>query len=74
VQNLEGFNGDVEIEAAFSSGFIDLLADVLVGACTDHLRKLVVLVGGERRERGLRARFAVCFHSVGSWLKRVKKG
>ena len=74
MQHLEGFDGDVQIEAAFGSGFIDLLADILVGAFTDHFRELVVLVGGERRERGLRAGFAVGFHSVGSWLKEVKKG
>ena len=74
MQHLEGFDGDVEIEAAFGTGFVDLLADVLVGARTDHVRELVVLVRGERGERGLRAGFAVCFHSVGSWLKKVKKG
>jgi hypothetical protein len=74
VQNLERFDGDVEIKAAFGSGFVDLLADVFVGACTDHARELVILVRGERRERGLRAGFAVCFHSVGLGLKEVKKG
>jgi hypothetical protein len=64
VEDLEWLDGDVEVEAAFGARFGDLLADVFVGAGAKHLAELVIFVGGEWREGGLRAEFAVCFHDA----------
>ena len=64
VEDLEWFDGDMEIEAAFGARFGDLLTNVFVGAGAKHLAELVIFVGGEWREGGLRAEFAVCFHDA----------